>query len=818
MAEEGPPGWISCARTATSDTGDGTVGDGTVGDGTVGDGTVGDGAGGSGKDRPRGGLGERIGDIVGGGPVRRWVKADLRARWGQALLAVLAVAGVVTALIAAATLLEDGTNPWRGLFAESGGAHVWIHTASAPDAERLAKLKHVSAVAGPYRTAPVSITRDGRRMAAVLRHGTPAPPAVARPLVREGRWLSARVPDGVVVERSFARALGLTPGAPFVVNALNGTRHSLVVTGVAESAEQGFYPEWPGLIWVLPETLEKVEPALGRSEFAVGLRMTGTDPDATRLLTQQVAIALDNEVGRVITWQRVRASMELDNRLLGLLLGLFGAVGLVAAALAIANAAGGRVLTQSMELATLKSLGFTRGQVALTLMAEHGALGLFGVVLGTVSGHLVTVFALETTPVPSMNAAVAGGAALVVLIAVGVPAWRGCRTPPIPAAPAAPPRGRLSHLARLALLFRLPPALVLGVRDAFTRPAHAALTALGLAVPTMLIVIGLGCWATLDAFLADPARVGQAAALQVRQGQLSPDETESLVRSDPQVAAVYPGTEVEALVLGQARTVVTRALGTSRAPYPFPVVEGRAFAARGEAVAGQGMLDLLGAKVGDMTRVTVGGTPLIVRIVGRVVEPDHDGEVLSVGLDSLAVKDAEPPEFYSLVLKPGADPAVVRGRLMAAGDGRLEVLHVVNPAERLAVIRLIIVASIVVLALVGLANLLTVSALGLRDHAVDLAVLKAMGLTPRQVMATLVTGTGLMVVVGVLAGTLLGAFSAAWLIDLQGHTSGVGAGIGRTPSPLTLAATVAIAVGAALLVALLPARRAARARVPVTAR
>ena len=61
---------------------------------------------------------------------------------------------------------------------------------------------------------------------------------------------------------------------------------------------------------------------------------------------------------------------------------------------------------------------------------------------------------------------------------------------------------------------------------------------------------------------------------------------------------------------------------------------------------------------------------------------------------------------------------------------------------------MIIVALVAVLALIGLANLLTASALGLRDHAFDLAVLKAMGLTPRQVMATLVTGTGLLVGAG----------------------------------------------------------------------
>lgn len=750
----------------------------------------------------------------------RWIRADLRARKGQALLTVLTVAGIVTALITAATLLEDGTNPWRGLFARTNGAHVWIHArdTTRSDVTALARLPEVAAVAGPYRSAPVTLVHDGRKSPVALRALPARPPTVAHPIVREGRWLDAADPDGVVVERSFADAEGLRLGSPFPVTALNGARHMLAVAGIAETAEQGFYPEWtPGLAWVLPQTLDRVEPVAARSEFVLGLRLA--DAGDTRLVVQRAVTLLDERIQRVSTWREVRASMELDNRLLGLLLGLFGVVGLVAAALAIAGAAGGRVLTHWREIATLKSLGLTRAQVAGMLVAEHGALGLLGVAAGAVGGTVVTTLALDgIAGPPPYTGAIAAGTSAVVLVAVALPAWRGGRTPPIPAAPAAPPRGRLSRLARLALLVRLPPALVLGARDAFTRRGPAVTTIVGVAVPMMMITIGLGCWATLDGFLAHPERVGQAAPLIVKPGRLPAAEAERIIDADPAVAAYYLGTEVDALEPEQTRTVLARAIGTSAQPYPFVAVEGRTYADRGEAVAGQGLLDLLDVRIGDRVRVTVGGTPLILRIVGRVVEPDQDGEVLSFGLDSLAPKDAVPPEFYALVLRPGADVEETRARLLAASEEGLEVHRVVNPAERLAVIRVVIVALIAVLALIGLANLLTASALGLRDHALDLAVLKAMGLTPRQVTATLVTGTGLLVLLGVLAGVAAGVPAADALIDLQGHTSGVGAGIARTPSVATLAATVLIAVGAALLVALIPARRAARARVPVTPR
>ncbi|MFF5211288.1 ABC transporter permease [Streptosporangium sp. NPDC000396] len=751
----------------------------------------------------------------------RWIRADLKARRGQALLTVLAVAGIVAALITSATLLEDGTNPWRGLFAESRGAHVWIHTKDAPDVAALSRLHGVVEVAGPYRTAPVMLTLEGKKSPVALRGMLDRLPSVATPLVRQGRWLSSGETDGVVVESSFAEALGLRVGGAFPVTALNGASHPLTVVGLADTADQGFYPEWtPGLAWTTTSILDRIEPALGRSESVTGLRLA--DGEDTLPVVHGAVTLLDEQLQRMSTWREVRASMELDNRLLGLLLALFGIAGLVAAALAIANAVGGRVLAQTRDLATLKSLGYTRGQIFGLLVLEHGALGLLGIVIGLVCGQVAASFALDGVPIlplsPVPLLAITAGTAVVVLVAVALPAWRGSRTPPIPAVPAAPPRGRLSRMARLALLVRLPPALVLGTRDAFTRRVPAFLSIFGLAIPMMMITIGLGCWATLDDFLRHPEQVGQAAALTVHPDKLPAEDAARIARADPEVAAIYPGSEVSALEPEQTRSVLARALGTSAEPYPFSVVEGRLFAARGEAVAGQGLLDLLGVKIGDRVRVTVGGTPLIVHIVGRVVEPDQDGEVLSFGMDTLAPKDAVPPQFYSLVLKPGADPAAVRARLLAASNEELEVHRVVNPAERLAIIRVVIVALVVVLSLLGLANLLTASALGLRDHALDLAVLKAMGLTPRQVAATLVTGTGLLVVLGVVAGTAAGASLVGGLIDLQGHTSGVGAGIGRTPSFLTLAVAVFTAIGAALLVALIPARKAARAQIPVTAR
>ncbi|WP_260477537.1 hypothetical protein [Nonomuraea sp. WAC 01424] len=104
----------------------------------------------------------------------RWIRADLRARKGQAVLTVLVVAGIVAALITAATLLEDGTNPWRSLSAQTDGAHVWVYTDDAPDVA-LDRIDGVTGVAGPYRSAPVTVAQEGKKEPASLRAMPAAP-------------------------------------------------------------------------------------------------------------------------------------------------------------------------------------------------------------------------------------------------------------------------------------------------------------------------------------------------------------------------------------------------------------------------------------------------------------------------------------------------------------------------------------------------------------------------------------------------------------------------------------------------------------------
>lgn len=763
--------------------------------------------------------------------VLRWLRADLRAHRGRTALTVLVTAVTVVCLVLAAALLQNAANPWQRLFTQSHGSHIWLHTRSAAPADALARLDGVEAVAGPYTTASCTLSRGAEKVSLELQAVGPALPQVSRPLLRAGNWLDRSAGGGaVVLESTAARAARVEVGDAVTVQGPTGVTRTLRVLGVADSADQGPYPTWsPGLGWVQPATLRQLAPGPGSTGQAIGLRLR--DPGATDFTAQQAVTALGSDrIVRVSTWQQARSAWDLDNRLLGRMLGVFGLAALLAGALAAAAAAGERVLGRRRDIAVLKSLGFTPLQTVGAFLLEHLLLAVAGLLLGAAAASLVgprlpgqvgAVVALWQSHPGHARILAATGACTVlsVALATALPAWRAGRVPPVPAAGAVQAAGgRMSRLTRVALLLRLPPALVLGTRDAFHRPLRAAFTVARLAVPVAAITAAMGTWATLDGFAEHPQRVGLAAALSVRTSGMPEAEVERLIRGVPGVREAFPVTEEDALVPGQTRTITLRAVGSTARPYPYTLAAGRPIRDVSEAVAGQGLLDIMHIRIGQWVRVTAAGEPHILHIVGRSIEPDHNGEMLSVQTEALAgVPGARtpPPDYVSVVLAPGADRDRVREELASLAGGRLDVRTTLNPAQRLGAVRVAAAGLIAVLALIALAELLTITGRGLRDHAQDLGVLRATGLTPRQVAAVIATSTGLLALIAAVLGCALGTVLSVRLVDIEGASSGIGAGIARAPSPGGVLLLVAAAVVTAACVSVVPCLRAVRA--PVTA-
>ncbi|MFJ6837920.1 FtsX-like permease family protein [Streptomyces sp. NPDC091209] len=783
----------------------------------------------------------------------RWAHSDLRTHRGEAFFLVLATAGIVMSLLLATALFGYATNPWQRTFTQARGAHVWLHTGSSTDLGKLTGVDGVEAVAGPYATAVTTLATRGTRASVEVR-ATSELPRVGRPLLTAGHWLDPGTPRGVVLESSLARALLAGPGDTLTLPSNAG---KVTVVGVADSPEDHYRPgEQPGFVWALPGA---VPHPTGQ---VIGLRLFDA-ADTDYAVQRAVTILGAGAIGEVSTWQQARAEAQGDNRLLGQILGLFGLGALITAGFAVHGAIATRIRGHLRDISVLKAIGFTPNQVVRVFLCQHIAYALFGAlaataVTETLGGHVPgrlgdAVRMWRILPGHGVaQLAIPAGAVLFIAATTGLAAWRAGRVPPVPGTrPAAtarsgpaqaerpvPSRGPLaaarravrplitparstvplSAVMRRAIDVGVPAGLVLGWHAAVARPVRSLTTVARLALPLSLMVVALSAWTTIDRFHSEPQKIGVPAALTVhtRQG-LGDAEVRGLLDRDPQVAAVYPGVEVAALVPGQTATIALRGLGTARSPYPFAVAEGRSPHASDEAVAGQGLLDLLNVRVGDWVRMTVGDQPQILHIVGRSIEPENAGRVISASLGTLRENDPRiAPTLYQLRLRPGANPHTVARRLTAGGHGQLDVNAASNPADALSPLRGVVAGLILVLAFIGLVELLTAIGGTVRESERDLLALKAIGLSPRQITAVTMTATGCTALAAFLTAAAVGVPLALWLIDRQGVSSGIGAGIAQGPSPVLLVLLgIATVLGAAALAAL-PAARAARRRLADT--
>lgn len=765
----------------------------------------------------------------------RWAHADLRAHRGQTLFSVLTTSGIIASLLLAAAMFSYATNPWERIFTQTRGAHVWVHTTADAPAGSLTDLDGVAASSGPFDTARTTAEYRGVRAAVQLRAAGLRLPDVARPQLVDGSWLSAAEPDGIVLERSLAEALWVGPGDTLTLpgGGPQAPPRTFDVLGIAETAELHYRPgEQAGVAWVRHGAFAGVAAAeQGDTGQAVGLRLE--EPRDSDFVVQRAVTLLGaGQVTHVTKWQEARDDAEDGYRLLGLVFGVFGIGALLAGALVASGAISTRIRGQLRDISVLKAIGFTPGQVVRVFLAQHVVMALLAVAFATgmilalgrhIPGRIGEAMAVWQQ-LPGHLALIVGipvGAVLVIGGATGLAAWRAGRVPPVPASRAALPHAApVTPLTRrfLGLPFSstVSSTVLLGWRGAFPRRARAVIAVARLTVPLTLITIALSVWTTIDRFQDDPGTVGIPASLTARTspgGELSPRETRQLLAEHPQVDAVHPGAEVAALVPGQTGTITLRGLGTKADPYPFTLAEGEYPDGPDEAVAGQGLLDLLQIEVGDWVRMTVEGRPQILHVVGRSLEPEDGGKVISTSLDTLRERDAAlQPEFSLLLLEPGADPRAVSAELAEGVSGGLEIWEVPNPADGLAPALWGIAGLVAVLALIGLTELLTSIGAFVRDRSRDLLALRAIGLTPRQISSVIVASAGFIASAAALVGTTLGVLLSGWLIDLQGSLSGIGSGISALPSVWALLCLAVVAVAGAVAAALVPAARITRRR------
>jgi putative ABC transport system permease protein len=448
----------------------------------------------------------------------RLAARDLRHRPVQAVLLLLAITAATATLTLGLALNGVTSNPYQRTKAVTNGPDVTATVfPSGPDSRELvnpaplatlASLPGVTAHSGPYPIAAATLRARGFTVPVQAEGRDETPATVDQPLVTQGTWVR---PGGVVLERTFAQALGVAVGGRV---SLNGRPFRVV--GMAVTAA---VPEYPGVCFYLTCNADSqaqdsgmgmawLTNAAARGLATTSARSPGyvfnlklSDPADAVAFVNAHPLTMSFGPGAGSAWTTWQQIQNADNNLVSVAQQVLTPGAWLAIALAVASVAvlaGGRMAEQTLRVGQLKAAGGTPALVAAVLLAEHLFLALVAAAAGLLTGWLAAPLLSNVgaglVGAPGAPALAPGTVGLVVAVALGVtlaatlvPAFRAARVSTVRALASAarPPR---RHAVLIKIAARLPVPLLIGLRLIARRPRRAALSAASTAVTVTGVV------------------------------------------------------------------------------------------------------------------------------------------------------------------------------------------------------------------------------------------------------------------------------------------------------------------------------------------
>lgn len=762
--------------------------------------------------------------------------SDLRHHWVQTVLVFVVIAAATTVGMLAITVWRSTGESYERALEKANGPHAWFFGSSS-DLAQIARREEAVGTAGPYAVS-LNFTvyvRQDRHAVGFWATGAELP-ETSPALLTEGRWLSSDGKNEVVIGGGFAEVAGFDVGDEIVVPSATG-QNALTIVGIAANFQGApYHASGPAVFHVLPETFDDL--ARGRiNSWVLGVRLENAG-DSERFIED---VSAEYPAPFTRSWQEVRVHIKDRNSANLIFLTVFSVFALLAVGFMIANAIGGRVLAQFRQIGLLKAVGFTPGGVTALLLLENLVLAIPGAVIGAALGLVLSRLFLgpvavvfNESAVPPIDPAVAlvviGGVAFITMVFTALPAWQAGRVSTVRAVTTGllAEGSRPSIPGKVATMLRLPPLLVVAMKDAFSKPLRAALTIGALTLAVMTVAFALAVDATLVAARDDPGLVGGAPFdLEVVPEELSNDETEALIKARSEVESYVKRVWFEVAIPGRHQNLMTLGLARDYEEIGYPIADGRMISGPDEAVLGLGLARRLGLGVGDTVTFlpgwrwapVSGETRFELPVVGTYVTDHDQGRMIMFDLET--VKEIEPdPQFanFGVSLAPGTDIEAVRRSLEQAAGGAITIDNVAQDwrddlEDSRREIRTVLYSLNGVLLAIAAVNLLATLLLTVRERQRDVGIMKSIGMTPVQVVSAFVMGSVVFALVAAAIGIPAGTFLTGVLFGLVGREEGWAEGIGQTPGIGWLALTALVAVAVAVLGSALPALQAGRSRI-----
>ena len=749
---------------------------------------------------------------------------------GQAIAVAMVFACGLAMMIMSRSLIYSLDTTQREYYEAHHFADVFAQLKRAPQSVAM-RIRDIPGVATVQTGVAARVTldlagRDEPASGTVRSLPDVGAPELNRLFLRAGRWLAPRSRGELLVSEAFAEANGLQPGQSLTL-LLNGRRTQFRIAGIVLSPEYIFESR-PGA--ALPDNRSYGIFWMPYQELASAFDLYGAFNDVALTLApgateEPVIAALDNVLeqygvrgayARGTHPSHVRVSDEI--RVLTTLAIGFPLVFLGVAAF-MTNAVLSRLLSMQREqIAILKAFGFSNRQIvmhylkfALAMVSAGTILGAFG---GVALGHRLVDMYHVLYRFPTLDFQLDMSALLLAFVVSTLAAVAGVFTavrraaqlPPAEAMRPEPPASyRPALIERTGIGALLSHSFRIAMRNLERKPLQAMLTIVGLALATGILIVPSCLRDSVAEILDFQWDVVQRQDITASLIEPASAEVLNHLRQLPGVVAAesYRNAFVK-IHFGQAHRQLgvqglpagglhNRVIGAGHRQIPF---------GSGGMIISAKLAEILGAKIGDELLVeSLEGKKILAPVILVGMSEDFaglsaymelralnrllgEGDVISGA--SFAVEAAHRSDFMRALKN------TPRISLVAIKDALRESFKKTTAAS-INLLQSIYLALATVVAFGVVYNNAQIS---LAERARELATLRVIGFTRREVGAVLIIELVTLALIALPLGLLLGTFFSIVILQ-QVNTETVRLPIIFTTQNYALAALIVIIASSA---------------------